>query len=123
MPTGETNPVVLDANALLMPFQFKLNMDAELKRLLGGYTVYVPESVLRELEKGRDWKNRAAVRLASKYERVPSEAGGDDAVIEAALRLSAYVVTNDRGLKERLREVGVTVIALRSRNHLVIEEH
>ena len=34
--------VVLDANALMMPFEYKINLDLELLRLLGEYEAYVP---------------------------------------------------------------------------------
>ena len=39
--------VVLDANALMLPFQFSINLDVELGRLLGECDVYVPSSVVR----------------------------------------------------------------------------
>ena len=42
--------VLLDSNALLMPFQFPIHLDAELRRLLGDVEVVVPEPVLAELE-------------------------------------------------------------------------
>jgi len=38
--------VVLDANALMMPFQYRINIDMELQRLLGNPAVYVPTSVI-----------------------------------------------------------------------------
>ena len=41
--------IVLDANALLMPFQFNIHIDQELRRLFGDIPVVVPSSVLGEL--------------------------------------------------------------------------
>src|SRR5439155_88417 len=40
---------LLDANALLMPFQFQVHLDAELRRVLGDVDVAVPTPVLGEL--------------------------------------------------------------------------
>src|SRR5207247_5187201 len=42
--------VVLDANALLLPFQFRVNLEAELRRLLGEHEILVPSAVLDELK-------------------------------------------------------------------------
>src|SRR2546429_7039384 len=64
--------VLLDANALLMPFQFQVHLDAELRRLVGDVDVAVPTPVLRELsilaETDRD--ARSARRLADKYRAI-----------------------------------------------------
>src|SRR5947199_5142050 len=56
--------VLLDANALLMPFQFRVNLDREIQRLLGDVDVAVPKPVLTELEflVVRDRESRAGVR-------------------------------------------------------------
>ncbi len=114
--------VVLDANALLMPFQYGINLDAEIQRLVGNAEVYVPSSVLGEVERiaKRRWEGRAALRLASKYRVFEVENLGDEGVIEAGKKLNAYVVTNDRKLISRLVNEGIKVISL-SNNHLVIE--
>lgn len=116
--------VVLDANALVMPFQFPVNLDAELERLLGTYEIVLPTSVVRELEglARTDRKARGAARLASRYPTIETEAAGDEAVIEAAERLDAVVVTNDDRLLAKLRQRGVPRIRLRSRSHLILEE-
>ena len=115
--------VVLDANALMLPFQFRLNLDAEIQRVLGACDVYVPASVVRELERvaPRDRAARSALALAAKYRTTEVDAKGDAAVIAAARSLDAHVVTNDRALLAALRAEGIPRISLRSRNHLVLE--
>src|SRR3989442_14029905 len=89
--------VVLDANALLLPFQFRVNLQAELRRLLGEHEIFVPSPVLDEL-KGLSKsvpQARAALKLASRFQvyLLPGEA--DQAVVDAALRLKAVVCTYD----------------------------
>src|SRR5206468_5929763 len=42
--------VLLDANALLMPFQFQVHLDAELRRVVGDVEIAVPTPVLAELD-------------------------------------------------------------------------
>jgi uncharacterized protein len=115
--------VLLDANALLMPFQFSLNLDAELRRLLGDVDVVVPGPVRAELSGlARDDRTaRAAERLARRYRTIESAGAADDALVELAKTLKAVVVTNDQPLLDRLRQAGIPRISLRSRNHLVLE--
>jgi rRNA-processing protein FCF1 len=112
--------LVIDANGLLMPFQFRINIDTEVRRLLGDVRVLIPRSVLGELE-GMDTKeSRAALALATKYETVDTRLSGDDAVMDVAEKHSAAVLTNDRELIERLRARSIPVLRLRSERFLVL---
>lgn len=115
--------VLLDANALLMPFQFHLNLEAELRRLLGEVDLVVPTPVLEELRMlaTHDRDARAAERLASRYRAVPGRGSADDALLDLAVELRAVVVTNDQPLLDRLKKEGVPRAFLRSRSHLVVE--
>ncbi len=114
--------VVLDTNALLMPFEIRINLDLALRDLLGEARILVPGPLIGEL-KHLDHKSAgAALALARKYEIIPTEASGDDSVIELAVRENAYALTNDKELRRRLRKASVPVILLRSGTHLVIEE-
>ena len=114
--------VVLDTNALMMPFEHRINIDLELERLLGSPVVYVPSCVGGELERlaKKHWAAKAALQLKKKYKVVFVEKLGDDGVIEAGKSLNAYVVTADRGLMYRLIKENIGVITL-SNNHLVIK--
>lgn len=112
--------VVLDANALLMPFQFKLNLDKELARLLGDVKVFVPASVIGELACLGTREARAATALAAKYEVVETRLSGDSGVLDVAQRKKAAVVTNDREMIARLTEMKLPVVRLRSGKYLVI---
>lgn len=112
--------VLLDANALMMPFQFTLDLEDELVRLLGAYRAAVPSSVIRELE-GLEPSNstaKAALRLASRFPVMEVEGEGDDAVLALARAERAAVLTNDRELRRRLREADLPVIYLRERSRL-----
>ena len=115
--------VLLDANALLMPFQFRVNLEAELLRLLGNPEIAVPTPVLSELRilAERDRDAQAALRLASKYRAIDAPGSADDALLDLAQKNRAVVLTLDQPLLERLRVAGIPRIFLRSRNHLVGE--
>ena len=112
--------VVLDANALMMPFQFKVNLDREVHRLVGAVPVLVPSSVVDELSRLEGKHAKAALALAAKYEVAETWSKGDDAVLEVAVERHAAIVTNDRGLIGRAKEHGVPVIRLRSGRYLVL---
>jgi hypothetical protein len=114
--------IVLDANALLMPFQFKVNLDRELKRLFGEMPVLVPSSVLGELANALDKNAKAALSLARKYHIAETELSGDDAVMDVAIKKDSAVVTNDRELIRRLRARGIRVIRLRGERYLVADD-
>lgn len=118
--------VILDANALLMPFQFNINLDSELTRLLGSYQIIVPTSVLDELNRLAGSGDppafiKPALSLARKYHKEPVSGLGDEAIFTLACKHKAVVVTNDKVLRNRLRSNGLRTISLRGRTHLVID--
>ncbi len=115
--------VLLDANALLMPFQFRINLEAELRRLLGEVDIAVPTPVIEELRllATHDRDARAAERLAAKYRAVEGHGSADDALLELGASLRAVVVTNDQPLLDRLKRDAIPRAFLRSRSHLVVE--
>lgn len=106
-----------------MPFQFPVNLEAELGRLLGNVDIAIPTPVLEEVRllATHDREAKAAERLARKYRRIEGHGSADDALLDLGSSLHAVVVTNDQPLLERLRRAGVPRAFLRSRNHLVLE--
>lgn len=115
--------VVLDANSLLMPFQFRVNIDIELKRLLGDVPVFVPSSVLGELAGIANKNAKAALSLARRYQIIETELRGDEAVLSIAEQRQAAVLTNDRELIRRLRERRIPVVRLRGERYLVLDDY
>ncbi len=115
--------VVLDTNALLMPFEIKMNLDLALKDLLGEARIVVPGPLVGELKHLDHKFAGAALSLARKYEIIPTQATGDSAVIELAKATGGYVLTNDKELRRRLRREKVPIIFLRSSTHLAIDTY
>ncbi|MFA4860305.1 PIN domain-containing protein [Methanoregula sp.] len=122
--------VLLDANALMMPAQFQIDIFDELRMLLGSFEPMVLSGVLQELAglsraKGRDGAAaRCGLTLGEKCTIFPSgelESVSIDAqVIEYATRNSCLVVTNDRRIREALFARGIGVISLRKQKKLEI---
>ncbi|MFA4877377.1 MAG: PIN domain-containing protein [Methanoregula sp.] len=122
--------VLLDANALMMPAQFQVDIFDELRMLIGSFEPVVLSGVVQELTglsraKGRDGAAaRWGLALSEKCTIVPSgemeSASIDAQVIEYAARNSCLVVTNDRRVREALFARGIGVISLRKQKKLEI---
>jgi rRNA-processing protein FCF1 len=125
--------VILDSNALFVPFQFKIDIFQELQTLLS--VKFEPVLLLpirKELEtiaekgslKMRKWTSYALkltekcvfLEIKEKIEESP-----DDAIVEAARKWDCPVFTNDRKLRKRLRNINVPVIYVRQKSRLEID--
>ncbi len=110
--------VIMDANALLMPFQFGLNLDMEIESLIGEFHGVVPSPILGEVRKnGGKWA-KAALSFAKRYEVMRTENMGDKAVIELAKKMNGIVVTNDEALQRKLRLERIPYIYMKNRSRL-----
>ena len=119
----------LDTSALMMPIELGVRVFDELDRLLGAPELVVPAPVVDELAalaEGSGTAARAArvgADLATaRCRRVETRAAtADDALVELARdgRVD-YVVTNDRGLRDRVLAAGVAVAGARGRNALAV---
>ena len=121
--------VILDSSAVLMLFEFSIDLEKELTRLLGNYHIVIPTPIVRELEflsengKGeKKTKAKASLKLIKKYDTINvDEKGGDDSILDLAKKINGIVVTNDRELRSRLKKLSSSVIFLRSKKKLVMD--
>ena len=120
--------ILLDANALMMPVQFQIDIFDELRSLLGAFEPVVLSGVMRELTgltraKGR---NGAAARHGLVLGETCTVVTGEDLksesvdaqMIEYAVRNKCMVVTNDRYIRDALLTRGVSVISMRNQKKL-----
>jgi hypothetical protein len=119
--------VLLDANALMMPFQFQVDLFTELASLIGAYEPCILSEVrdeLRGLSRGRGSGGsaaRAALRLAEQCREVESgyeEGSVDERINRFARDHGCMVVTSDRTLRNALLSAGVPVITLKQQKRL-----
>ena len=123
--------VILDSNALMMQFQFHVDIEKEVRRLLTfNFDIVVPRIVLQELERiSREGNQkeageaRMALALAQTFRVEESPGDGDTGILRLAEKLNALVVTNDNVLRARLRAKDIPNIYMRSRAFLTIEGH
>jgi rRNA-processing protein FCF1 len=122
--------ILLDANALMMPVQFQIDIFDELRSLLGAFEPLVLSGVIRELTgltraKGRDGAAaRHGLVLGETCTVVESRdlksESVDAQMIEYAVRNGCMVVTNDRYIRDALLTRGVSVISMRNQKKLEI---
>jgi len=127
--SAETRAVILDTNALMMQFQFYVDIEIDLKRILGfPFHIVIPSSVVAELkrlaktgtpkEKG---EARMALELAKTFQIEAVEGDTDTAILRLAEKLNGVVVTNDKILRARLRAKGIPNVHMRSKAFLTLE--
>jgi len=125
--------VILDSNAFFAFLEFKMDIFEEIKCLLNRNVEFILLSpIKRELETlalSEEPKMRRqaafALHLAKKCTPVTIEAREGEFVDDVILRVSkswgSPVVTNDRVLRRRLRNISVPVIYLRQKSRLDID--
>jgi hypothetical protein len=132
-PTRKTLKIILDANALFVPLQFNIDIFEELKKLLNRNfepIVLFPTHVELERIAGQaspETRKKAtyALKLAEKCKlmKVPKrkETSTDDLIVHVASKYKYPVFTNDRQLRNRLRDINVPVIYVRQKSRLEID--
>lgn len=113
--------VLLDTNALFLPFRARLPLEAEIARTDPGARIVVPQAALQELEglaRAGVRHAEAALRWARTLAHVPGTGRGDEAILSLARGLGASVVTGDQELIGRLRAQGNAVLRPRGARHL-----
>jgi len=121
--------ILLDANALMMPAQFRVDLFGELRELVGSFEPVVLPGIVRELEGLSRAKSpdgaaaRTGLVLAG---QCTLDAGDhpalsvDDQVIAWATEHGGLVATNDRRVRDALLEQGIGVISMRKQKKLEI---
>jgi len=114
----------------MMTAQFTLDVQEELERLLPSYELCVPSIVINELKKiKKDVKGKnkysavIALKIASSppFKIKPVRLNERESVDDALIRISKVLCTNDRELKRKAREKGITVVYLRQKRYLAVD--
>lgn len=119
--------MLLDANALMIPSQFRVDLFTELGNLIGAYEPIILTDVLNELRglargKGKAGSAaRGALLWAERCLEVESgcaEGTVDERIIRYAREHNCMVLTNDRKLRQELLSLGISVVTLKQRKRL-----
>jgi len=122
--------VVIDTSAIMMLFEFSIDLEKELTRLLGKYKMVVPHAVIDELvlltDNAKGKKKliaKPALKLASNFKVVDDKShSADDAVLNIAKKYKGVVFSNDKELRKRAKSNRLKTICLRSKKYLMISE-
>ena len=124
--------ILLDTNFLLIPYQFKVDIFSEIERICHfQYKIYILDKTLNELEniiKIQKRKHKEAAKIAlqllkiKKIEIIKTNSSGrtDDIIAEYASEKEFIIGTQDKDLKRKLVNHGVSVIVLRQKKFLAI---
>ena len=133
--------ILLDTNFLVIPFTLKVDIFSEINRIADNPKIYVLDLSVLELEKiaetskGKD--SRAAKAALSYLDKMPitikktvkhlnkaqslNKIGSvDDKIVEFAHKNNYWVATQDKLLKEKLKNKDIKIITLRQKTHLII---
>ena len=123
--------VILDTNFLLIPGQFKVDIFTEIGQILNEpFELCVVDKSIAELNRlaaaGKE-KDRFAAKLAlalaiQKNLKTLHSFGNksaDDIIVKEA-DANTYIATQDKALRERVKEKGAKIIGLRQQKYLMI---
>ncbi|MCA1818703.1 MAG: PIN domain-containing protein [Thermoplasmatota archaeon] len=118
--------VVLDTNALLLPFTEGTRIEDGLEALFDEVEMVVPACVKSELEQISRGKSnvarhaKAALKLCANFRAEATKYTGDDGILELARRLRATILTNDRILQSEAAKSGLQVVVAREHGRLAL---
>jgi len=120
--------VLLDTNAIMMLFEFSINLEEELTRLFGKFKIIIPDTVIDELtylsEHGNGRKKliaKPALKLIENYDIIKANKKGDQAILDLAKKLNCVVLTNDKKLREKIKKLSLHTVYLRNKSKLVLD--
>ena len=116
--------IILDTNFLTAPFQMNLGIFQELEERYPGCEFYTLDRVVEEAKSIEEGKYGDLVEKLIETEDVQvleTEGNGfvDDLLVE--LSNEFLIATNDRELRERIKDRGRPVAYIRSRSHVKVE--
>ena len=124
--------ILLDTNFLLIPWQFKVDIFTQIDKISAfKYGLFIIDKTLDEIKKiveEQKGKDKDAAKFALKLIAlknigvIKTEEGGetDEIILKTASKDDFIVATQDKDLKRRLINQGVSVIILRQKKTLAI---
>lgn len=123
-------PIIFDTNFLFTTFEFKVDIIAELKRVIGAsFHLYIYEGTVGELKsiERKGDKNKKFLPLISKmlhiygFKIIKSKQTYIDDQIMENLNGKVIIATNDKELRKKIWEVPNRVIYMRQKKYLEIK--
>lgn len=117
---------ILDANFLMIPAQFKVDIFEEIRRIMNEpYELVTIKPVMGELEKVASGAGKSAIAarvalglIMMHNVKVMDASGRADAAIIRVCDKSSVVCTQDKKLQRTLKKKGVRILAMRKKKYL-----
>jgi len=124
-PLSRHEQVALDTNMLLNIARFNIDVFQETKKMFGNVEFLVPKQVMEELDKlaGKGQNLRKEVNIAkiaienNNVEIIEIEARDADEALKK-MASEAIIATNDKELKDSVREMNGRILYLRQKKFL-----
>lgn len=130
----EAQPIILDTNFWLMPYEYRVDIISGLENLFeyAPFIILVPTPVLDELKMmaGQVGKRAIAAKSAlnlvneliekKKVELVREKGKADGIIITLALQRGAWVATNDKPLRFRLKAKEIKTVILKDKHAITL---
>lgn len=125
--------IILDTNFLLIPGEFKVDIISEIERICKfNYTLWIVDKTIDEIENiietAEKQKSRMAAKLAKQVIKknsiklIPTKKSDerivDDIIVDLVNKHEYIVATQDKGLKDRLKDKMIRLIILRQKRYL-----
>jgi len=115
--------IILDTNFLVAPFQFSFDLFDELERLYPFPEVYTIKDAVQEAKSINQGEYKDIIEQFLDSQDIEIlETTGEGTVDDLLVQISdEYIIaTNDKELKERIKDRGNPVIIIRGKNHLEV---
>jgi len=117
--------IILDTNFLTIPYQFNVDIFEEIDRIMEeDYELITLDKVVEELKRMKKGKDAVAARIGLEMIEKKNikvikthEKKVDNAIVKLANK-DTIVATNDKVLREKIKNKNVKVLYLRSKKHL-----
>ena len=116
-----TRKILLDTNFLVAPFQLNVSIFEELEEMYPYCEIYTLDDALQEAKSIESGKyGKLVEKLIDIQDIKVLETTGEGSVDDLLVDISDefIVATNDKELKERLKDSGKEVVFIRSKSHL-----
>ena len=115
--------ILIDTNFLVEIIKFKINLFLELDRVCDfNFEVKILDKTISELEKINSKESKTAINLIKKKIKIiktKSDKIVDDILVEIANE-NTIVATQDKLLKQRLKQKSIKTLIIRQKKYLVI---
>ncbi len=120
--------IILDTNFCLIPFEFKVDVIEEIKRIIHEKAeIIIPDLVIEELKDMSKKKGKRgvyaknAIEYFSRFKKVKVKKidGVDDSIIRFAKENKCVIATQDKEMKRKARKERIPIITMRQKKYLI----